>query len=62
MAMEALDHEVVKGVIEERLLGRYYAVSGPTVDRYILVETISPVSPVAAGEVADLAARMKEVA
>ena len=61
MAMEALDHEVVKGVIEERLLGRYYAVSGPTVDRYILVETISHVSPVASGEVADLAARMKEV-
>lgn len=61
MAMEALDHEVVRGMIEERLLGRYYAVSGPTVDRYILVETISPVLPVAAGEVDALAARIKEV-
>ena len=60
MAMEALDHEVVRGKIEERLLGRYYTVSGPTVDRYILVETISPVSPVAPREVADLAARIKE--
>jgi replication factor A1 len=50
MAMEALDHEVVRGMIEERLLGRYYTVSGPTVDRYILVETISPVPPVTAEE------------
>ncbi len=50
MAMEALDHEVVRGMIEERLLGRYYTASGPTVDRYILVETISEVPPVTEGE------------
>ena len=61
MAMEALDHEVVKGMIEERLLGRYYTVSGPTVDRYILVETISPARPATAEEAEDLAARAGEV-
>ena len=61
MAMEALDHEVVKGMIEERLLGRYYTVSGPTVDRYILVETISPAPPATAEEAEDLAARAGEV-
>jgi replication factor A1 len=62
MAMEALDHEVVRGMIGERLLGRYYTVSGPTVDRYILVETISPVPPVTAEETDHLAAKAEEEA
>jgi len=62
MAMEALDHEVVRGMIQERLLGRYYTVSGPTVDRYILVETISQLSPVAEGEIRALADRAKSEA
>ena len=61
MAMEALDHEVVRGMIGEILLGRYYTVSGPTVDRYILVETISPVPPVNAQEADLLAERAEEV-
>jgi len=61
MAMEALDHEVVKGMIEERLLGRYYSVSGPTVDRYILVEMISPAKPTTPEEADGLAARAGEV-
>ena len=29
MAMEALDHEVVRGLIEEKLMGRYYTALGP---------------------------------
>jgi replication factor A1 len=61
MAMEALDHEVVRGIIAEKLLGRYYTVSGPTVDRYILVETISLVPPVTAEEADLLAERAQEV-
>jgi replication factor A1 len=61
MAMEALDHEVVRGMIGEKLLGRYYTVSGPTVDRYILVEMISPVPPVTAEEADLLEARAEEV-
>jgi replication factor A1 len=48
-------------MIEERLLGRYYTVSGPTVDRYILVETISEVPPVTAEEADALVERAQEV-
>jgi len=47
MAMEALDHEVVRGMIENRLMGRYFIVTGPRVDRYILVETINEAPSVA---------------
>jgi replication factor A1 len=42
MAMEALDHEVVRGLIEEKLMGRYYTALGTRVDRYVLVESIKP--------------------
>ncbi|MFB3765870.1 MAG: replication protein A [Methanotrichaceae archaeon] len=51
MAMEALDHEVVKGLIESKLIGRYYTVTGPRVDRYILVEIINEMPPVTAKDV-----------
>ena len=54
MAMDTLDHEVVRSMIEERLLGRYYAVTGPRVDRYILVETINEAPAVAAKDVDEL--------
>lgn len=54
MAMEALDHEVVRGLIEEKLLGRYYSVSGPSIDRYILAETIEEVPDVTEEDLADL--------
>ncbi|HPE63857.1 MAG TPA: replication protein A, partial [Methanothrix sp.] len=61
MAMEALDHEVVRGMIEESLLGRYYSVAGPTVDRYILVETISEAPQASPEEAEALMARVQEV-
>jgi replication factor A1 len=51
MAMEALDHEVIRGIIEERLVGRYYTVSGSPVDRYLLVEIIREMSPPSLGEI-----------
>jgi len=54
MAMEALDHEVVRALIEEKLLGRYYTVSGPSIDRYILAETILEVPDVTEEDLADL--------
>jgi len=54
MAMDTLDHEVVRSMIEERLLGRYYTVTGPRVDRYILVETINEAPAVAANDVDEL--------
>jgi len=61
MAMEALDHEVVRSLIETRLMGRYYSVTGPRVDRYILVETINEAMPVGLGDVDELI-RVTEVA
>jgi replication factor A1 len=54
MALEALENEVVRGLIEEKLVGRYYSVTGPRVDRYILVETINEMPPVAAKDVDDM--------
>jgi len=51
MAMEALDHEVVRSLIESRLVGRYFSVIGPSVDRYILVETINEAQPVTVADV-----------
>ncbi|MDH7597298.1 MAG: replication protein A [Methanothrix sp.] len=40
MAMEALDHEVVLALIEEKLIGKYFEVTGPVRDRYLLVDSI----------------------
>lgn len=54
MAMEALDHEVIRGRMEEMLVGRYYTVTGPRIDRYILVETMSKAPPVEAKDVDEL--------
>jgi len=41
MAIEALDHEVVLALIEEKLIGRYFEVTGPGRDRYLLVDSIN---------------------
>ena len=60
MALEALENEVVRGLIEEKLVGRYYSITGPRVDRYILVETINEMSPIASKDVDDMI-RMMEV-
>jgi len=54
MAMEALDHEVVRGLMEGKLIGRYFSVTGPRVDRYILVETIVAASSVTVADVDEL--------
>ncbi len=54
MAMEALDHEVVCNLMEGKLVGRYFSVTGPRVDRYILVETINEAEPVAVADVDEL--------
>jgi replication factor A1 len=54
MAMEALDHEIVRSSIENKLLGRYFSVSGPRVDRYILVEAIEEMAQISEGQVDDI--------
>jgi replication factor A1 len=61
MAMEALDHEIVRSVIESKLMGRYYSITGPRVDRYLLVESISEVPPVSISVVDELLAAAEVV-
>ena len=61
MAMEALDHEVIRSLIEERLVGRYYSVEGPRIDRYILVERIEAMPPLDPSEVDGLAAETEVI-
>jgi replication factor A1 len=56
MAMEALDHEVVRSLIESKLMGRYYSITGPRIDRYLLVESINEIPPVSASQVDELIA------
>jgi len=40
MAVDALDQSVVLDEMKKRLLGRYYAMSGRILDRYMLVENV----------------------
>lgn len=54
MAMEALDHEVVRSLIESKLMGRYYFITGPRVDRYLLVESITEIPPASSAQVDEL--------
>jgi len=54
MAMEALDHEVVRSMIENKLVGRYFSITGPRVDRYLLVETITESLPITISDVDEL--------
>ena len=61
MAMEALDHEVVRSLIESKLMGRYFSIIGPRVDRYLLVETINDVPPVTESRVDELMAEVEAV-
>ncbi|WP_340820483.1 replication factor A [Methanolobus sp. WCC4] len=43
MAADALDQGVVLEKMKSSLVGKYYRLSGPRVDRYLIVESISPV-------------------
>ncbi|MCX9013419.1 MAG: replication factor A [Candidatus Methanoperedens sp.] len=42
MATEALDQSVVLDAIKNKLVGRYFIVTGAKLDRFILVESIKP--------------------
>ena len=61
MAMEALDHEVVRSMIESKLMGRYFSVTGPRIDRYLLVETINEIPPLEASSVDEFIAAVEAV-
>jgi ssDNA-binding replication factor A large subunit len=41
MAMDALDTSVVAEEMNERLLGRYYRVTGPSLGRYVLADEVT---------------------
>jgi ssDNA-binding replication factor A large subunit len=41
MAMDALDTSVVADEINERMLGRYYRVTGPNFNRYVLADEVT---------------------
>lgn len=59
MATEALEQSVVVDKIKEQLVGRYYTVTGPRLDRYILIETISPMPPLERSQVEALLSSME---
>jgi len=43
-------------MIESRMMGRYYSVTGPRVDRYLLVESINEMPAVSVAQVEELLA------
>lgn len=43
LAADALDQGVVLEKMKDLLVGRYYSVKGSRVDRYLIVESISPI-------------------
>ncbi len=61
MAMEALDHEAVRTLIDGKLVGKYYTITGPRVDRYLLVETINELPPVTPSQVEELIAAAEAI-
>ncbi|MCX6678052.1 MAG: replication protein A [Methanothrix sp.] len=56
MTMEALDSEVVRSLIESKLVGRYFSITGPRIDRYLLVESINEIPPISSTHVDELIA------
>jgi len=42
MAADALDPGVVLDKLKHELVGRYYTITGHKLDRYILVDSITP--------------------
>jgi replication factor A1 len=59
MATEALEQSVVVDKMKEQLVGRYYTVTGPRLDRYILIETISHMPPLERSQVEALLSSME---
>ncbi|MBE0524046.1 MAG: replication factor A [Methanosarcinales archaeon] len=59
MATEALEQSVVVDKMKEQLVGRYYSVTGPRLDRYILIETISPLPPLERSQIEALLSSME---
>ncbi|MCK5660412.1 MAG: replication protein A [Methanosarcinales archaeon] len=54
MAAEALDPSVVLDAMREQLMGSYYTMTGPRIDRYILVESVKEMDAVTKDDVAEV--------
>jgi replication factor A1 len=61
LAADALDQGVVLERMKDSLVGRYYSVIGSRVDRYLIVESISPVFSYDASELDELIAAAEVV-
>ncbi len=59
MAADALDQAVVLDMFKAKLIGKYYTVTGPRMDRYILVDSIEQESQVDAALLDDLLAQVE---
>ncbi len=58
MAVDALDQSVVLDEMKKRLLGRYYAMTGSILDRYLLVESVGLIERISDQEVDSLLAEV----
>lgn len=61
MATDAMDAEVVESEIAEKLLGRFYTVSGSPMSRYMLVKAMSPKVPTQAMDTAAISAELEAI-
>ncbi len=59
MAADALDQAVVLDMIKKKLVGKYYTVTGPKLDRYILVDSIEQESQLDSALLDDLLAEVE---
>ena len=59
MAADALDQAVVLDMLKAKLIGKYYTVTGPKMDRYILVDSIVQESQVDVALIDDLLSKVQ---
>jgi len=60
MAADALDPGVVLDKLKHELIGRYYTASGHKLDRYILTDSITPITSVDSGLLEEVLTELKK--
>ncbi|PKL57490.1 MAG: replication protein A, partial [Methanomicrobiales archaeon HGW-Methanomicrobiales-5] len=61
MATDAMDASVVESEIAEKVLGRFYTVTGSPMSRYMLVKAMSPKVPAQAMDTSALSAELEAI-
>ncbi len=61
MATDALDQSVVLDAIKNKMLGRYYTITGAKLDRYILVEAMTHISVIPDSQISVLLAQAEAI-